>query len=117
MNADELNRLADRCEAASAEQQHDLLAEAFSALTGAFVATPSAIRFMRILGAEAYLDAAMTLVPEGLKLLMDQQDGEEWAVSVWADQITPLVQSHAATPALALTAACLRARSAMEGDE
>jgi len=62
------------------------------------------------------LDAAMTLVPEGWKALMDfraspgvvdlyhpDYDPNDWL-------LLPVVQGAAATPALALTAASLRAR-------
>jgi hypothetical protein len=65
----------------------------------------------------ASLDAAMTLVPEGWAFGIgrgtDRSDTEGWA---W---ISPTDEGEiwtAATPALALTAACLRARASQGGE-
>lgn len=63
------------------------------------------------------MDAAMTLVPEGWQTLGVEQshDGAEW---IW--RLYPAYRSDSAvfgqstTPALALTAACLRARAQAE---
>ncbi len=67
----------------------------------------------------ASLDAAMTLVPEGCGFLLTATSHERWAQIVRESKLddgTPLIggmaSSKAATPALALTAACLRARAA-----
>jgi len=66
-------------------------------------------------GAPAYtlsLDAALTLVPEGC----GWTGGSGRAFHIWKYTHTAVSEyGNAATPALALTAACLRARSTMEG--
>ncbi|MEA3044532.1 MAG: hypothetical protein QOH47_2370 [Sphingomonadales bacterium] len=76
------------------------------------------------IGAPAYtssLDAAMTLVPDGYRVsqLNEETDSPDrpWVVSLSVRIGAPgrmLVYASAATPALALTAASLRARHAME---
>lgn len=78
------------------------------------------------------LDAAMTLVPEGLRLQLSEWDDEvdlrpkgPWqailtrpgAGSSFAEMNGVGRCEHAATPALALTAAALRARSEYKGGE
>ena len=112
---DALTELAERCEKATAEQQRELLLEAFETLTAAFVATPSAIKFVRMLDAEAYESAAMTLVPEGWTY--DAYQGPSGQPHRWklrtigdGDKFYTEVEAKAATPALALCAAALRAR-------
>lgn len=76
----------------------------------------------------ASLDAAMTLVPEGLRLMLSEWDDEAHlrAKGAWQsvlskpgcdasfDAMRGYRCDHAATPALALTAAALRARAAMD---
>ena len=62
----------------------------------------------------ASLDAAMTLVPEGLLWTMDSwADG--WSAGIWRPQrgwmLTPDKERKSRTPALALTAAALLARA------
>lgn len=59
-----LLELADRCEAATSEQQHEILSAVYEALA---TSQPHdwATLFLRYLGAGAFLDAAMSLVPEG----------------------------------------------------
>jgi hypothetical protein len=70
----------------------------------------------------AFLDAAMTLVPEGaggdlLHVIPERLfDGKGYATL--ADTLTGQQwRANAATPALALTAACLRARAQQDGRE
>lgn len=56
----------------------------------------------------ASLDAAMTLVPDGASWSLYDVVGKRESVRMWGDGFDVLVS--AATPALALTAAALRAR-------
>lgn len=62
------------------------------------------------------IDAAMTLVPEGCLWTMDSFNGPKWSAGVWRVPGRGWVylskNLRAATPALALTAAALRARGA-----
>lgn len=101
--------LAERCEKATEEQQRALLLEAFDAV---FLDDPEArfLRFRRLVDAGAYLDAAMTLVP----------DGYDWIIGRTNDGLTIPAEvggrgdeymRFGNTPALALCAAALRARS------
>jgi hypothetical protein len=66
----------------------------------------------------ASLDAAMTLVPEGQAsavgtMAFRNDPRKPWAC-IWSEQGEPLWRADAATPALALCAAALRARASME---
>ena len=61
------------------------------------------------------LDAAMSLVPEGLTILVDQQR-DCWIVRLWSDNITPVAKGRGATEALARIAAALRARASMTSE-
>lgn len=61
----------------------------------------------------ASLDAAVTLVPEGYTGMV-HLDGK---ASLYRDDMQPTIDSLAATPALALVAAALRARAQEVGDE
>jgi hypothetical protein len=149
-DADTLVELAARVEAATAEQQPELLRLAFYACFGDPLAAdflsdrerPAWIeresRFFRMIDVEAFESAAMALVPEGWRWVMRQASpdkanpnekgffarletadfesvtwgkGSDWLTEVIAGQD---VFVWAATPALALTAACLRARAAAE---
>lgn len=56
----------------------------------------------------ASIDAAMSLVPEGFSLCILAGEGSLATASLCRDD-TIVVDSEAAAPALALTAACLRA--------
>ncbi|HMO74113.1 MAG TPA: hypothetical protein PKD48_02120 [Sphingopyxis sp.] len=95
-----LNDLAERVERAGADDAN-LIREAATALLGS---VPD--RMNRMLAAEAYESAAMMLVPEEARVILN----------IAEDQITVAIvagtQSCGATPALALVAASLRARSA-----
>ena len=68
-------------------------------------------RFFTFLQAEAWLDAALTLVPEGFDWAVFRTNGG-LTVHAWCGDC----QDHfGATPALALCAAALRARASIEG--
>lgn len=78
-------------------------------------------RFIELIDAEAYLDAAMSLVPEGRpsKQIGTTDDGVGYAALAGNDMHMMAedpdefwVEATAATPALALCAAALRAREA-----
>lgn len=117
-----LLELAARCEAAIAEQQAPLLIEAFdltnwrSRAKGRLVEhNPQWWRFDKMIRAEAFESAAMTLVPEGHDTqvhLFFGRDGEGSAIVTPLKRIG-LPRIFAATPALALTAAALRSRAAL----
>jgi hypothetical protein len=83
----------------------------------------AAFRLDRMMGGfnpTASLDAAMTLVPEGhcVSAMGEVPDDREWYVEIWKEgEGYHQGEVRGKTPALALTAAALRARSAMEGDE
>jgi hypothetical protein len=65
------------------------------------------------------LDAAMTLVPEGhcVSAMGEVPDDREWYVEIWKEgEGYHQGEVRGKSAALALTAAALRARSAMEGD-
>jgi hypothetical protein len=117
-----LNQLADQCEQATAEQQRELLGRAFNALNPAPHTSMSdlskhaakALRFRRMLDAEAYLDAAMMFCDGGIVKVQMHPD----LAKAYAEYYPPAdldgdgfrARSKDTTPALALTAASLRAR-------
>jgi hypothetical protein len=118
--------LADHCEQAGAEHQRGLLLEAFDAI---FQNDPDArfLRFRRLVDAGAYLDAAMTLVPEGwaldmrLAIYAPDDPYERLPLVTLYDQAVPHYrvagEAKAATLALALCAAALRARASAMADQ
>ena len=60
----------------------------------------------------ASLDAAMTLVPHGFLWTMDSWEGSRWSAGIWRDRrwlVHTSEKRTSRTPALALTAASLRA--------
>jgi hypothetical protein len=72
-------------------------------------------RFKKFVDAEAWLDAAMMLVPEGCEWTMGAGGKSPAIVTISAGgEIKDAVHGFAATPALALTAASLRAIEGME---
>lgn len=103
--------LAAQCEGAEASEQREFLKRAFRALPRVeeyYWQRSDWGLFNRLLCAEAFVDAAIMLVPEGLTALIDtrcahariyQSDGEVGHTGL------------AVTPALALTAAALKARA------
>jgi hypothetical protein len=65
--------------------------------------------FEKLINARAFFNAAMTLVPEGMTWCVGTMDGTPEA-GVWGKGPVPAdAYVKAADPALALTAACLRA--------
>lgn len=120
-----MTSLSDRVEAATADQQREMLSEAWKAIHGeswqttiyrhgSLGAEPDRAkgdvprRFARMLDAEAYESAAMSLVPEGYSAIINTHLN---SAMIALDGIWHTFHgSHAATPALALTAASLRAR-------
>jgi hypothetical protein len=75
------------------------------------------VRFIALLDAKGFLDAAMTLVPDGSGVLMDTPGsyvGKSWAhINPRREgQIPRPIKAEAATLPLALCAAALRARAA-----
>lgn len=119
----DLLKLAARCEAADASEQATLLREAFGAIhrwlprdmpcgqmpEGALAREA---RFEQLMRAEASLDAAMTLVPEGWEWRADSTGVAE----CWNGSPND-VTCHSTTPALALCAASLRARAFLTKQE
>lgn len=62
------------------------------------------------------IDAALALVPEGCRWDIAGLENGRAGARVWSitGPVPPLTAKHLATPALALVAAALRARAAME---
>jgi hypothetical protein len=118
-----LLELADRVEAATALEQRAILidaAEASLIANGHDPDTEEAMgwldRFETLIAAGAYLDAAMTLVPEGwtLSQLLRSEDRERWSALLWVHDPNVDLRSNAPsgdakTPELSITAAALRA--------
>lgn len=105
---DQLEALALRCEQATAEQQYEIILDAWVAVHGA---ETNWHPFIDILALRAYESAALTLVPEGLPFeLTRTSDGRPDEAFVWSGKAMGHGYSaEAATPALALCAAALRA--------
>jgi hypothetical protein len=115
--------LAARCEAADGSEQRELLISAWEAIHGPTMVAISPkhvraadgwTRFQRMLQVEAYESAAMTLVPEGvgkeLLTVRVERSFSGRSDALLLDSLTGAeAYSDAATPALALTAASLRA--------
>lgn len=130
MTREELLALADRCEKADASKQPELLVEVWDAINGIVPmdwknpAHKAFFRFWNMLQAEAYIDAALMLVPEG----WSRSIGDLWGYDppLWRchlrdhrpQSLTPEGHSHiwkegntVTSAALAITAASLRARA------
>jgi len=126
MSRADLNALIARVEAATAETQHDVLADVIMEMRDAR-AIPGAVAFraLRMIGAEAYESAAVALVPEGRgegAFSVSRNSFRSCNAQVWHDALFNRYchgggRYGAATPALALTAAALRARLAQMGDD
>jgi len=117
-----MTALSDRVEAASVDEQRAMLKEAYHAIfphNSPQHDHQHRARFIGLLDAEAYLDAAMMLVPEGSWFLIKNVMGPQpmtrdlfvadVLVAGGKDRPIQLTRPFA-TPTLALTAACLRAR-------
>ena len=122
--------LIARLEAATAIDQRDALISAYIAIHDGdhpeFCSSTRALRFMRMLDAEAYESAALTLVPEGwrmaalcqrdpwfCRLETDDFESVTWGKgSDWITEVTSGSEATAnsTTPALAIVIAALRAK-------
>jgi len=130
MNNDMIS-LAERCEAATGGDRElfkDVWREVFPRPARTWVTdnasewTPEYTdwqelqdRFYELLDAEAWLDAAMTLVPDGWVWSMNTFAEPNRSASAYlmnaSDEIIRTIKQYIATPALALCAASLRARA------
>lgn len=135
LDGDKLVDLAERCEAAMAEQQAELLREAFALVFGPERSeTRPGIwrwnsRWLRprgMLSAYAFESAAMTLVDERALWATGSMEDGPFARLCWpmpdGSFLNGYFESKAATPALALCAAALKARArsastSSQGDE
>lgn len=114
--ASALLALADRAEKAPAAEQRQVLERAWDEIgPGSGDCRAAGCRFGRMLNCEAYESAAMMLVVGGKWSITADGDGSSWQAAVW-----PRIEDRygfdwrtAATPALALAAACLRARATL----
>lgn len=123
-----LLQLAERCEGADASMQGALLEEAWETMAEhsadfrAFATAPisgfgnNAGKFGMAIDAHAYESGALSLVPEDSKWSITSGGGaNEWQAWVWPAEGGRPDWRIAATPALALCAAALRARAAEVG--
>lgn len=113
----DLAALAERVEQAEGPSR-ELFEEAFWAVMPNYADIRS---FRELLDAKAWVDAAMTLVLEGLMFTVSQHE-VKGAASIFrrndhGERATCCPLSVASTPALALCAAALRARSAHGQDD
>lgn len=126
MTKADLIALAERVERADAAQQDEMLRLAFKVIHGgsigevmyrhgAFGENPDSVarihveRFAKMLDAEAYESAAMTLVPSPGKWSITAGHADDWQAAIWFEDGRALDWRSAATPSLALTTASLRA--------
>lgn len=109
--ADELRALAERCEGAGANEQERFLTEAVEMVHGPLGCGQPRNLGLLWIGHCAYLDAAMSLVPEGCGMML-----LDFAGRCGAEAQVGTKRVQAATPALALAAASLRAIAAKEGE-
>jgi len=115
MTRDDLTALIARVEAAAADEQPWAMLAVVDALN---LPNDPHRRVVNMIYAECYESAALTLVPEGM-VWNAGNDTPGWA-HVWRDSPQYDGRPHdgrSATPALALTAAALRARLAQMGDD
>ena len=106
--------LPQRIEAAEGAEQRHMLELAWQEVHGEFPGgcewhSEANQRFARLLNAGAYLNAALTLVPEGYDWSLDNFDGDQGKPHAWVCKDGPFYNATAATPALALCAAALKA--------
>lgn len=118
-----MNDLIERIEAASAELSGALIEEAWEALAEAsasfrrFACGPcsgfgtNAGKFSAALEARAFESAAIMLVPEGWTWMLDTMEGRNEACVHGNGPVPDSAYVTAATPALALCAAALKARA------
>lgn len=110
----EILKLAERCEAASGANYalEREIAEAVGHPSAKASGFQMQYEGVRLPSYTASLDAAMTLVPEGCDVTLDVEKGRGGAIVFDDLGVEGIGRSSAATPALALCAASLRARSA-----
>ena len=101
--------LATRCENAGPEMQRELLREAWKIIRQPCHTCAEWRAFAAMLDAEAYESAALSLKPEGwLRSFTDDPDDLGGVIAeLWTKKRN--AWANASTPALALTAAILRA--------
>ena len=78
------------------------------------------VAFQSMLSVRASLDAAMSLVPEGWRPLLDSTDSEyspHWAELYSDGADYPIAKSRGSSLALAICGAALRAQASAEGGE
>jgi len=119
--AETLIALADRVEAAEAGEQHAIVVKALEALCIAKAITyGQQATMLRYLSAHAFLDAAVSLVPEGWAWMAGCAPGDGFFATLAPTDESGIeaddVDTNAATAALALTAAAIRARAASLGE-
>ena len=105
-----LPEIATACESAGQERQKELLARAFKAMRPFPEPVPSIAKFGILLDADAYLDAAMMLLPEGYYPVIDFVLRRAWIRDAHGfDMHNGCAYGHASTSALSLLAAICRA--------
>lgn len=120
--ADILEALADRVEKANAEQQASFLIEAFDLVDwrsrnrGRVIEhNPRWFRFDKMIRAEAYESAAMTLLPDNCQWTIEPDSAwVRWMGSDVEEAQGHLTGRNGKCTALALCAACLRAQAMIE---
>lgn len=115
-----MTNLPQRIEQAGADQQREMLELAFVAIHGRDplnVASAGKWQFRQatfyiMLDAEAYVDAALSLIPEGWGKDVADLEGGGSICHVWNDSIEQDFGGHGKTWAFSIAAAALRARAA-----
>jgi hypothetical protein len=122
-----LKELAAKCEQAAADEQADLLREAFILVHGPkperlLGGSPELATyldhlnpFVRLINNGGFLDAAMTLMPEGWVWVVDAV-GRASCFKPDSAKPWPRAGGVTNTPALALCAAALRAHAKLKGE-
>jgi hypothetical protein len=119
-DATTLADLIARLEAATADQQAGLIKLAlWSAVDNGWITPKACGRAIRMVDAEAYESAALTLVPDGWRWSLDWTQRPPYQDCGRADLYAPgrgikppdVQDVYAATPAIALCIAALKARS------
>lgn len=128
MTSSILHELADKVEAASGGVQWDMLTATFKAIHGEKPSSGSPelaawlavyAPFLNMLRANAYESAALRLIPKGWALfhLAGPFNNNASKATVAGGMPVRFMEASAATPALAISAACLRALSSQQGDK
>ena len=112
--------LATQIEQATEDQQQDMLIAAWGAMFPFIIGEQasqsarweSGAKFSRMLAAKAYESAAIMLVPDGYDWDIGTERNRDLDASAWLNKGDNFSEEiFAATPALALAAACLRAKT------